>query len=858
MKKKLISIALLAVVAALLLSATAFADGVFNDKDVAKLVPGGIYEYTENGAKYQQKISTTFDFVEDNIAYKIVGDNQVEVSDWSWRWVPDTHGKTGFISSEYSNHTKLEIPATVTHESTTYDVVGIGKGAFVYVTGTQVVLPESITYFGSEAFCEFKDTGSLVIPASVTRIDYNCFEKCSLKSITFAEGSQLKSIGKEAFKGCTGLSEVVLPEGVEELGESLFSGLSCPVTIPGSVTNFSAPVLGSYTGDPEEDITFTEGPANFIVQDGVIYAYGALIKVYDSTRTEITVPDGIEVIGASAFGPCVDLETVHLPDSIRTIGDKAFMNLSKLATITGLENVTSVGSMTFRSCTSLTSVDLANVTEIPDASFLYCTSLTSVSAPKAVSIGKQAFNGCSSLISVYMPSVEEIGDSAFAGCGLTEVVGLDKLKTVDMLAFKDCPLTKVVLPETLESIGVGAFANMSSGGSKLSVLVMQGKTPPQMAENAFLNAPETLTVIIPEGSEDAYKETTALGGFIGSEDEPAITFSLSLDPASLNLLDVESGTINVAATVPEGYMLQAASTDNTVATAALSDDGKIITVKALKNGTATVSVSIVSEDKSITLVTKSCSVVVGASYTVTIVYGNGSADGIVYIPQGESYKLPPAPTKPGYIFMGWRGADGATYQPGDEVAITGDTSFKAIWANMPDITPGTPDEPDEDVFPFYDVAAGAWYYDAVKYVWENGIMNGTGATEFSPNTTLNRAMIWTMLARIDGVSTDGGANWYAKAQEWAMAEGVSDGTDPMGAVTREQLVTMLWRFKGEPTVDFLLTAKDADTVSSWAYEAMRWAVAEGIIEGDENGLITPTATATRAQAAAIFMRFIEG
>lgn len=233
-------------------------------------------------------------------------------------------------------------------------------------------------------------------------------------------------------------------------------------------------------------------------------------------------------------------------------------------------------------------------------------------------------------------------------------------------------------------------------------------------------------------------------------------------------------------------------------------------------------------------------------------------DTVYKIEKGQPFTFPTeAPTKPGYIFMGWRGVDGVTYQPGDEVAITGDTSFKAIWANMPDITPGTPDEPDVDVFPFYDVSAGAWYYDAVKYVWEHELMNGVSATQFSPNTTLNRAMIWTMLARLDGVNTDGGANWYAKAQAWAMAEGVSDGTDPMGAVTREQLVTMLWRFKGEPTVDFLLTAKDADTVSSWAYEAMRWAVAEHIIEGDENGLITPTATATRAQAAAIFMRFIE-
>ena len=279
-----------------------------------------------------------------------------------------------------------------------------------------------------------------------------------------------------------------------------------------------------------------------------------------------------------------------------------------------------------------------------------------------------------------------------------------------------------------------------------------------------------------------------------------------------------------------------------------SNDSSVATVDAygvvtgVSQGTATITAK--AGDK-----TASCTVTVDPTWIVKL-------DGVEYkVIKGQPFTFPSAPTKPGYIFMGWRGADGVTYQPGDKVAITGDTSFKAIWANMPDITPGTPDvpddEPDVDVFPFYDVSAGAWYYDAVKYVWEHELMNGVSATQFSPNTTLNRAMIWTMLARLDGVNTDGGANWYAKAQEWAMANGVSDGTDPMGAVTREQLVTMLWRFKGEPTVDFLLTAKDADTVSSWAYEAMRWAVAEGIIEGDENGMISPTATATRAQAAAI-------
>ena len=158
---------------------------------------------------------------------------------------------------------------------------------------------------------------------------------------------------------------------------------------------------------------------------------------------------------------------------------------------------------------------------------------------------------------------------------------------------------------------------------------------------------------------------------------------------------------------------------------------------------------------------------------------------------------------------------------------------------------------------FSDVPAGSWYYDAVAYVSENGLMNGVDAGTFDPNGTLTRAMVWTILARLEGVDTEGGASWYAKAQAWAMESGVSDGEDPMGAITREQLVTMLWRYSGAPGVELLLTAPDAGKISSWAMDAMRWAVSEGIIEGDETGAVNPTGSATRAEAAAIFMRFAE-
>ena len=365
---------------------------------------------------------------------------------------------------------------------------------------------------------------------------------------------------------------------------------------------------------------------------------------------------------------------------------------------------------------------------------------------------------------------------------------------------------------------------------------------PQFSIKAFDEDSEIDTTKLALATSDGKKVVVGTDGTVEVVDIPAT--GIALDKTSVEIF--KNQTVTLTATVEPHDTTNAVTWSSSNSSVATVNENGVVT--GVSQGTAIITAQ--AGDK-----TALCTVTVDPTWKVML------DNELKEVIKGQPFIFPPAPTKPGYIFMGWRGADGVTYQPGDEVAITGDTSFKAIWANMPDITPGTPDEPDDepdvDVFPFYDVSAGAWYYDAVKYAWEHELMNGVSATEFSPNTTLNRAMIWTMLARLNGVNTDGGANWYAKAQEWAMAEGVSDGTDPMGAVTREQLVTMLWRFKGEPTVDFLLTAKDADTVSSWAYEAMRWAVAEGIIEGDENGMISPTATATRAQAAAIFMRFIE-
>ena len=175
---------------------------------------------------------------------------------------------------------------------------------------------------------------------------------------------------------------------------------------------------------------------------------------------------------------------------------------------------------------------------------------------------------------------------------------------------------------------------------------------------------------------------------------------------------------------------------------------------------------------------------------------------------------------------------------------------------VPTIPPETPDEPDVTAPPFTDVDEGAWYYDSVAYVCAEGLMEGVSEDRFDPDGGMTRAMLWAILARIDGETVTGSA-WAEDARRWALDSGVSDGTDADGFVTREQLVTMLWRFMGEPTVDFLLTAEDAGDISAWAYEAMRWAVSEGIMEGSGSGRLEPDAGATRAQTAAILMRCLE-
>lgn len=192
---------------------------------------------------------------------------------------------------------------------------------------------------------------------------------------------------------------------------------------------------------------------------------------------------------------------------------------------------------------------------------------------------------------------------------------------------------------------------------------------------------------------------------------------------------------------------------------------------------------------------------------------------------------------------------------------------------LPPVTPTPTPTPE---LPFDDVKPGDWFYNDVVYVYEKGIMDGVDNRVFSPNTTLNRAMFVTMLYRVAGEPTVSktadfsdvpGGTWFSDAVAWASSQGIVDGYDddlfgPYNSLTREQLATILYRcakWSGRSTyapTDALTGFADADKVSSYALDAMRWAVYTGLMQGSENGL-EPQSSASRAQVAAIIHRFLD-
>ncbi|WP_312159865.1 chitobiase/beta-hexosaminidase C-terminal domain-containing protein, partial [Oscillibacter sp.] len=161
-------------------------------------------------------------------------------------------------------------------------------------------------------------------------------------------------------------------------------------------------------------------------------------------------------------------------------------------------------------------------------------------------------------------------------------------------------------------------------------------------------------------------------------------------------------------------------------------------------------------------------------------------------------------------------------------------------------------------FPFADVAEDAWYYGSVAYAYNNVLFAGTGAATFSPETSMTRQMIWMVLARMDGKMP---ADMDA-ARDWAIENGISDGTNPTNSITREQMATILYRYAQYKGYDItqggmaIREFTDYDSVSEYALPALAWTVNAGLMQGSNNNIM-PSSSATRAQVATILQRFCQ-
>ena len=134
---------------------------------------------------------------------------------------------------------------------------------------------------------------------------------------------------------------------------------------------------------------------------------------------------------------------------------------------------------------------------------------------------------------------------------------------------------------------------------------------------------------------------------------------------------------------------------------------------------------------------------------------------------------------------------------------------------------------------------------------------GVDGTAFAPGMTMSRAMLMTVLARLDGADLSGGAVWYEAGMRWAVANGISDGIAPDANISREQIAVMLYRYADKPAVsgDWLSSYFDKDAVSSWAKDALNWAASTGILEG-YGGMLNPGGDATRAEVAVMVARYM--
>jgi len=664
------------------------------------------------------------------------------------------------------------------------------------------------------------------------------------------------------------LKKVVIKDGVTNVSNYalFFLPAATQITLPDSVTS-----IGRY------GIALCSKLTGMSIPKGVteIGDFG----LAGDGLTAVTLPDGLQTLGRGAFDACASLSGMTLPAAITAVPDKCFDDCTKLLTVDYKGEVTAIGERAFEGCKSLTKAPIpAAVTALGNSAFNGCVALTDVTLPGGVTAVPDAcFQDCTALADMKLPAtVTSVGHNAFTGCtALKDVRCYGAPPTVQPAgaaehSFEPGIVTIHYNPDpvygwTLDTDGTWQGYKVSSKGACLHT----GYGTTETTVPATCGADGRIDTVCSNcGDVIATKVIPATGAHTWdngtvttepTETTPGVrTFTCAVCSQTKTEVIPATGahtfvfTKNIAPTCTEaGYDLYTCSgcgaTEQRNAKPALGhkwDSGTVTTEPTEKDpGTMTYTCTVCGQTKT---------EVIPATGPHTHVWGEGTVT------------VAPTETTPGV----------RTYT----CTVCGQTRTEIIPATGSAVCPGGAACPS---FRFRDVPAPSnWAHEGIDYCVRHGLMSGFDATTFSPDTVSTRAQIVMILYNLSGDTTDYSkyyvpftdvrpGTWYYNAVAWGYDKDIVAGMTPTtfapdGLITREQMAVLLYGYTEKYAPAYLGGAAslnsfpDAASVSNWAYAAMSWAVGNGLISGiasDGADYLAPSGGATRAQIAAIMMRY---
>ena len=619
-----------------------------------------------------------------------------------------------------------------------------------------------------------------------------------------------------------------------------------------------------------------------VIKDGVTNVSNYAL-FFLPAATQVTLPESVTSIGRYGIAMCSKLTGLSIPKGVTGIGDFGLAG-NGLTAVTLPDGLQSLGRGAFDSCASLTNTTLpAAITAVPGKCFADCTKLLNVKyAGTVTAIGDLAFESCKALTAAPIPeTVTEIGASAFTGCtALTDVTIPAGVSTIPEDCFRGCTaLTDINLPGTVTSVGHNAF----TGCTALKDVRCYGAAPAVEPGNSEAHSfePATVTIHYNPAMNWTLDADGKWQGYTVSDKGACLHTDYGTTERTVPATCGKAGRVDTIC----GNCGEVISTRELPPTGAHDWGNGVVTTAPTETtpGVRTFTCTVCSQTRTeaihatgahdyrfTTTVAPTCT---DGGYDLYTCSGCGATekrnltDAAGHKWDGGTVTTAPTETTPGVRTF--------------TCTVCSQTRTEAIPATGASTCTGGPSCPS---YGLHDVAGpDYWAHKGIDYCVRNRLMSGVGAGTFSPDTACTRAQIVKILYNLSGNQTDysyyylpftdvAPGAWYYNAVAWAYCNDVTSGTSattftPNAAITRQQLVTFLYRYTVKYAPEFTGNAApisafpDAGSVANWAYAAMSWAVGNGLIKGNahDNGLdyLDPNGSATRAQTATIIMRYCQ-